>query len=58
MEYRQQALHAALRAAHADGLAPEEEQMFRDLAEALEVPRDRADAMLSDVRENPGTRDP
>lgn len=43
------ALRAALAVAVADGLAPEEEQMFFDVAKALGVPRDTADALLAEV---------
>jgi tellurite resistance protein len=50
------ALRAALAIAMADGLAPEEEQMFRDVAEALALPRDRADALLTDALAAPRSR--
>jgi uncharacterized tellurite resistance protein B-like protein len=44
------ALRGALVVAFADGLAPEEEQMFRDVAIELGVEGATAEAMLADVR--------
>jgi tellurite resistance protein len=44
------ALRGALVVAYADGLAPEEEQMFRDVAVELGIERTSADAMLDEVR--------
>jgi tellurite resistance protein len=41
------ALKAALAIAIADGLAPEEESMFREVSTALGVPPDRAATLLS-----------
>jgi tellurite resistance protein len=50
---RKRALRAALVVAHADGLAPEEERMFRDAATALGLTVAEADSLLQDVRSNP-----
>lgn len=47
---RKRALHAALVVAHADGLAPEEESMFRDAAAALGFDEAEAQSMLDDVK--------
>ncbi len=47
---RKRALHAALVVAHADGLAPEEESMFRDVAAALGFDEAEAQSMLDDVK--------
>jgi tellurite resistance protein len=44
---RRRALQAALVVAHADGLAPEEERMFRDAARALGMSLTEADEMLA-----------
>jgi tellurite resistance protein len=44
------ALRAALVIAFADGLAPEEERMFRDVATELGIDGPTADAMLDAVR--------
>lgn len=51
---RTRALRAALAVAHADGLAPEEERMFRDVAAALGMTSTDADAILDEVR-RPGS---
>lgn len=47
---RRRALHAALVVAHADGLAPEEESMFRDAAAALGFDAAEAEEMLDAVK--------
>lgn len=47
---RANALRGALVVASADGLAPEEESMFRDVAIELGLTRTDAEAMLQDVR--------
>lgn len=47
---RATALRGALVVACADGLAPEEESMFRDVATELGIAGSEADAMLADVR--------
>ena len=47
---RKRALRAALVVAHADGLAPEEERMFRDAASALGLSAAEADELLAEVR--------
>ena len=47
---RKRALRAALVVAHADGLAPEEERMFRDAAAALGVSTAEAEELLAEVR--------
>ena len=47
---RKRALRAALVVAHADGLAPEEERMFRDAATALGLTAAEADELLAEVR--------
>jgi uncharacterized tellurite resistance protein B-like protein len=47
---RKRALRAALVVAHADGLAPEEERMFRDAASALGLSPLEADELLAEVR--------
>lgn len=47
---RMAALRGALVVACADGLAPEEERMFRDVAVELGIESAAADAMLADVR--------
>lgn len=44
------ALRGALVVACADGLAPEEERMFRDVAVELGIETETADAMLAEVR--------
>jgi tellurite resistance protein len=44
------ALRGALVVAAADGLAPEEERMFRDVAIELGIETDTADRMLEEVR--------
>jgi tellurite resistance protein len=46
---RSAALRGALVVACADGLAPEEERMFRDVAIELGIASDAADAILSEV---------
>lgn len=51
---RRRALHAALVVAHADGLAPEEESMFRDAAAALGLTPAQAEEMLDEVKRAPG----
>lgn len=47
---RKRALRAALVVAHADGLAPEEERMFRDAAAALGMTDNEAEELLAEVR--------
>lgn len=47
---RKRALRAALVVAHADGLAPEEERMFRDAATALGLSTQEAEDLLAEVR--------
>ena len=47
---RRIALRGALVIACADGLAPEEESMFRDVAAELGLPANAADAMLDEVK--------
>lgn len=47
---RAQALRGALAVAYADGLAPEEESMFRDVATELGIDAAAADAMLAEIR--------
>lgn len=47
---RPAALRGALAVAGADGLAPEEERMFRDVAAELGIEAADADAMLAEVR--------
>ncbi|OJY26752.1 MAG: hypothetical protein BGO98_07015 [Myxococcales bacterium 68-20] len=47
---RQAALRGALVVAFADGLAPEEERMFRDVAIELGIEGPTADTMLDEVR--------
>ncbi len=49
-ERRPSALRGALRVAFADGLAPEEEQMFLDVASQLHIEAAEADRMLSEQR--------
>lgn len=51
---REAALRGALRVACADGLAPEEESMFRDVATELGVDGALVDAMLEEARERCG----
>lgn len=55
---RAQALRGALTVAYADGLAPEEESMFRDVATELGLDAATANTMLADIRarasSNPG----
>lgn len=46
---RKRALRAALHVALADGLAPEEERMFRDAAAALGLTPEEADALLAEA---------
>ena len=53
---RRRALRAALVVAHADGLAPEEEGMFRDVAAALGMSSAEAEEMLDDVKRGEATR--
>jgi hypothetical protein len=48
---RTPALRGALVVASADGLAPEEERMFRDVAVELGIDTATADAMLAEVRD-------
>ncbi|MBX3233972.1 MAG: TerB family tellurite resistance protein [Labilithrix sp.] len=47
---RAPALRGALVVAASDGLAPEEESMFRDVAIELGIPGHDAEAMLADIR--------
>jgi uncharacterized tellurite resistance protein B-like protein len=47
---RRAALRGALAVAYADGLAPEEERMFLDVAVELGIERTVADAILEEVR--------
>lgn len=47
---RAQALRGALTVAYADGLAPEEESMFRAVATELGLDAATADAMLAEIR--------
>jgi tellurite resistance protein len=47
---RGRALRGALAVACADGLAPEEESMFRDVATELGIQSEAADRMLDEVR--------
>jgi tellurite resistance protein len=47
---RPAALRGALVVAFADGLAPEEERMFRDVAVELGIAPELTEAMLNDVR--------
>jgi tellurite resistance protein len=49
-ERRRRALRGALVVAAADGLAPEEERMFRDVATELGIDDAAAEAMLDEVR--------
>jgi tellurite resistance protein len=44
------ALRGALVVAYSDGLAPEEERMFRDVAVELGIERTTAETLLDDVR--------
>ncbi|HVJ90640.1 MAG TPA: TerB family tellurite resistance protein [Labilithrix sp.] len=44
------ALRGALVVACSDGLAPEEEQMFRDVATELEIERSAVETMLDEIR--------
>lgn len=47
---RAPALRGALAVAASDGLAPEEESMFRDVAVELGIPKPDADKMLAEIR--------
>ena len=49
VERRERALRAALTVALADGLAPEEERMFRDCAAALGMTDAETERLLADV---------
>jgi tellurite resistance protein len=46
---RERALKAALAVASADGLAPEEERMFRDCAAAMGMSVDQTERLLAEV---------
>lgn len=55
---RARALRGALSIAFADGLAPEEESMFRDVATELGFASDAAAAMLDEVRRGVPSNEP
>jgi len=55
---RHRALRGALVIACADGLAPEEESMFRDVATELGFPETQAETMLDEVKRGLPSTDP